>query len=64
MAIIVITCNANIFILIKERNKDYSDVLSSIDSDYKTDYITPDTRKLMIENGLVERKVTTWENIQ
>lgn len=64
MAIIVITCNANIFILIKERNKDYSDILSSIDSDYKTDYITPDTRKLMIENGLIERKVTTWENIQ
>lgn len=64
MAIVVITCNANIFILIKERNKDYSDILNSINSNYKTDYITPDIRKLMIENGLIERKVTTWKNIQ
>lgn len=64
IAIIVVTCNANIFILVKEKNKDYSKILSSINSNYKTDFITPDTRKLMIESGLLERKVTTWENIQ
>lgn len=64
IAIIVVTCNANIFILVKEKNKDYSNILKNIDSNYKTDFITPNTRKLMIESGLIERKVTTWENIQ
>lgn len=64
IAIIVITCNANIFILVKEKNKDYSNILKNINSNYKTDFITPDTRKLMTESGLIERKVTTWENIQ
>lgn len=64
IAIVVVTCNCNIFILIKERYKDYTDVITNINSNYKTDYITPDTRELMIENGLIERKVTTWKNIQ
>lgn len=64
IAIIVITCNANIFILVKEKNKDYSNILKNINSNYKTDFITPDTRKLMTESGLIERKVTTWETIQ
>lgn len=63
IAIIVITCNANIFILVKEKNKDYSNILKNINSNYKTDFITPDTRKLMTESGLIERKVTTWKNI-
>ena len=64
VAIVVITCRGSIYMLDKECNKDYSNITNSIKSNYKTDYITPDTREIMIEQGLAERRITTWENIQ
>lgn len=57
IAIIVITCKADIFILLKEKNIDYSEILYTIDTNYKTDYITYDVRELMDKYNVIERRI-------
>jgi hypothetical protein len=57
ISISVINSNADIFILIKDKSKDYSTVKEYRDNMLQ-DYITPDFRKVMEENGLVIRRIT------
>lgn len=55
--IIVITCNADIFILVKEEVKDYEKLAIEINSQYKTDMITPNIKSLLSENNLRIRRI-------
>lgn len=57
-AIVVITCNGCINMIIKTKHKDYTDIIRDIYSNYKTDFITPSTRALMNQRELFERRVT------
>lgn len=55
--IIVITCNANIFILVKKEKKDYEKLGEEINNQYKTDMITPNIKSLLSENNLRIRRI-------
>lgn len=63
IAIVVVTSVGHINMLVKDPKTDYSEILDEFESYYKTDCIRPDARKLMESKGLIERRVTTWENI-
>lgn len=64
IGIIVITSRCSINIITKDRHTDYSEVSDCIRDNYKVSVITPDIRNMMKSKGLIERRVTTWENIQ
>jgi hypothetical protein len=59
IAIIVVTSDANIFILTREKFKNYSEVVEVIDSTYKTNDITSEIKEVMLKNNLIVKKRTT-----
>jgi hypothetical protein len=58
IALIVVTSDANIFILTREKFKNYSEVVEVIDSTYKTNDITSEIKEVMIKNNLIVKKRT------
>lgn len=57
-SIIVITCNADIFILNKNEYNDYSELLGRLNEPMKTNMITPDIKEILQKLNLVIRRVT------
>ena len=57
IAIVVITSKADIFVLCADKTKDYRAVKNYIDNMIE-DFITPELRAIMKENGLIIRRIT------
>ena len=56
-AIVVITSNASIYVLCADSVKNYREVEDYIDTMLE-DFITPELRKIMEDNGLIIRRFT------
>lgn len=57
VAIVVITSKADIFVLCKHKTKEYEEVKEYIDNMFE-DFITPELKKTMKDNGLIIRRIT------